>query len=251
MKAFNLKKYLPFVLVVVGLLVFASFYFLFIQGKSEVADGEDTSALINVELVDRPYTTLTPSSDGHWLKLNISKIKIPAYSLDYELLYHLPDGAPQGVPGTIMLNGQETIERDLLLGSESSGRFRYDEGVENGTLTLRFRNDKGKLLAKFVSDFHLQNSVAQLTSVDGNFSYTLGRVPQRTFFVTMPTFGVPGELPEGSISSEPYGVLSSSSSTQPGTVGINGNVHRWTGNMWENLTQGASSDLGLFISTSE
>lgn len=249
--SFNLKKYLPFILVAVGILLLGSFYFLFLRKGGDEDSGEDTSALIEVALPDRPYTSLTPKDDGHWLHLKIEKLKVPATSLDYELLYLLPSGEPQGVPGTIVLSGQTMIERDLLLGSESSGKFRYDEGVTNGTLTLRFRNDKGKLIAKFASDFHLQNSEKTLTSKDGKFKYTLDKNPTKTFFVTMPTIGVPGDLPSGTVSEGPHGVYSSSKAALPGVVNLSGNVQRWSGSAWQALSSGKSTDLGLFISTSE
>ena len=63
-------------------------------------------------------------------------------------------GIQQGVPGTAKLDGGD-IERKMLLGSESSGKFRYDEGVKGGTLTLRFRNSKGRLIGKLSTEFTL------------------------------------------------------------------------------------------------
>ncbi|MBN1169199.1 hypothetical protein JXA63_04895 [Candidatus Woesebacteria bacterium] len=86
--------------------------------------------------------TLTPSDDGHWLKLDVSGISQNADKMEYELIYNLPDGRVQGVPGSIELEGESKVERDILLGTESSGNYYYDEGVESGTLTLRlFKND--------------------------------------------------------------------------------------------------------------
>ena len=158
-----MKRFLPIFLVLLGILVLAGVYFFVIKGKKETdVVQEEETARIEVPLGERPVASLTPSSDGHWLKMVIEKIAIDAATLDYELLYKLPDGRTQGVPGTIKLEGQDSIERDLLLGSESSGKFRYDEGVENGTLTLRFRNQKGKLIVKFATEFHLQSETSSL-----------------------------------------------------------------------------------------
>ncbi len=252
----KLNKYLPFILLGVGLLVVLAVYFLVFKKSSDKAAPEET-ALIEVALPDRPYVTLSPKEDvsknfGHWLHLRIEKLKVPgAVSLDYELLYNLQNGQPQGVPGTVILSGQNLIERDLLLGSESSGKFRYDEGVTNGTLTLRFRNEKGKLLVKFVSDFHMQNSEKVLTSKDGKFTYTLDKAPTKTFFVTMSSFGVPGELPTGTVSGDPYVVTSHLKSALSGSVTLNGNINRWNGTSWQSLDSGKSADLGLFVGTSQ
>jgi hypothetical protein len=55
------------------------------------------------------------------------------------------------VPGTVQLSGD--VEKKLLLGSESSGKFRYDTGITGGTMTIRFRNSSGKLLGKLETAF--------------------------------------------------------------------------------------------------
>ena len=239
-----MKKYLPIILFIVGLGVVTAVFFIF-KGKGDV-DDEDTSALIEVSLEDRPIAKLTPSEDGHWLKLIIEKLEVEAASLDYELLYKLPDGRTQGVPGTIKLTGQKDIERDLLLGSESSGKFRYDEGVENGTLTLRYRNEKGKLLARFTTEFALLSGTKTLASVDEKFEAKLSK-SSGDFFVVMETFGIPDEI-SASIEAGPYGVFNSSGDDLAGTVKMSGSEFRWDGTKW---TSSFSYATGIFIGTSE
>lgn len=244
-----MKKYLPLILFVIGLGVLTVAFFVF-KGKKTSVETEE-AVLQEIVLEKQPVTSLTPSEDGYWLILKIEKIIIDAASLDYELLYKLPDGRTQGVPGTVKLDGQKTIERELLLGSESSGKFTYDEGVESGTLTLRFRNEKGKLLVKFSTQFHLQSETKKLTPVNDNFSYTLTKTPAKTFFVTMETFGLPGDAP-AEVTSGPYGVFSSSESSLAGSVEMGGKtIYRWSGSKWQALQGGSSSDVGIFIGTSE
>lgn len=217
-----MKKYLPIILFLLGIGIVLAVYFLVIK-KPVKAPVEEASSQIEVALEDRPVVSLTPSADGHWLTLFIDKIKIDAETLDYELLYDLPDGRTQGVPGSLTLAGQTKIEKKLLMGSESSGKFRYDEGVEQGDITIRFRNDKGKLLIKFATKFHLQSGVKELTSADGNFSFIFDKKPSKAFFVTMETFGLPAQagVPEGSVSSVasgPYGIFTSDASLASGTA---------------------------------
>ncbi|MGB6882184.1 MAG: hypothetical protein WBD86_02700 [Microgenomates group bacterium] len=246
----KIKKFLPLILLLLGLAVVAGAYFFVIKGKKDDTVVDDESSLIEVSLTDRPIASLTPSDDGHWLKLAIEKLKIDAESLDYELLYKVSDGRTQGVPGTISLAGQTMIERDLLLGSESSGKFRYDEGVEEGTLTLRFRNKKGKLIAKFSTQFSLLSGTSKLASTDDNFSVTLTRV-SNAFFVVMETFGVPGD-PPGDLAAGPYGVFSSSEAELAGIASISsGTLYGWTGKKWVGLSGGDTSAPGIFIGTSE
>lgn len=244
-----MKRFLPLLLFLLGLVVLAGVYFLVLKKPSE--DSEEEADLIEVSLNDRPFASLTPKSDGHWLKLKVEKIRIEAESLDYELLYSLPDGRTQGVPGTILLKGQTSIERDLLLGSESSGKFRYDEGVEDGTLTLRFRNSQGKLIAKFATKFHLESGVTKLTSVDGKFSFELSKASPKTFFVTMETFGILVDAP-GNVVSGPYGIFASTVTSFPGSVKLpSGSVYMLDGGSWGKVEGGDASDIGIFVGISE
>jgi len=245
-----MKRYLPLLLFLIGVLVLAGVYF-FVLRKPASEETEEEEGLMEVSLIDRPIASLTPTQDGHWLKLRIEKLLSGANSLDYELLYTLPDGRTQGVPGTIDLKGVSEIERDLLLGSESSGKFRYDEGVETGTLTLRFRNEKGKLLAKFSTKFRLQSAESEITSADEKLVYNLDKIPSKTFFVTMETFGIP-KAPPGEVSAGPYGIFSSDKSAYPGSLTLSGGtVYVFEGANWTKVEGGESSDIGIFIAVSE
>jgi hypothetical protein len=207
---FDVKKLLPLILLGVGVVVLI-LVFVFIKNKKTTEVVDDSASLPEVAFNNRPFASLTPTTDGHYINLKIDKITLPKVSsLDYELLYSLPDGRTQGVPGTVELAGQTSFERKLLLGSESSGKFRYDEGVEEGSLTVRLRDSKGKLLAKFSTKWHLQSTDEELTSIDQNFVYKLDKKPKGMFFVTMETFGLM-DSSITSVESGPYGVFSSES----------------------------------------
>jgi hypothetical protein len=244
-----MKKYLPLIIFVFGLIVLVCVYFFVIKpSKKEATKEEVSDVLIEVGLNDRPVTSLTPTADGHWLNLKIDKIKIEAASLDYELLYELPDGRTQGVPGTINLNSQKVIERKLLLGSESSGKFRYDEGVKEGTLTLRFRNDKGKMIARFTTKFRLLSSTRDLSSLDSNLTVALEKI-NKSFFVVMETFGLPDGF-SGTVASGPYGLFSSSETALKGQVSMGSNVvYTYSGSSW--VKAESSFEPGIFVGASQ
>lgn len=247
-----MKKYLPIILFLAGLVVVASVFFVLRGRRGKEIVEEKETALIEVALKDRPIVSLTPTEDGHYLNLAINKINIPgAETMEYELLYDVPGGVTQGVPGMVDIKGLSSFNAELLLGSESSGKFRYDEGVEEGTMTIRFRNRDGKLLIKFVSDFHMQTRTQELSSLDGNFTYTRSlKNTNNEYSVVMETVGFPGNF-SGSISSGPYGVFSSSLQEEPGKVMMDSeSVYRWDGNDWTKLEDNKSPDVGIFLSAS-
>ncbi len=184
----------PVIIILLVVILFIAGVFIIRRNNAGTSiDQEETQNVPDLPVEQRPIAMLIPKSDGHWLTLKVEGIKVPsAVSMDYELLYKANNGqavTTQGVPGTVQLNGQTSISRDLLLGSESSGKFRYDKDVENGTLTIRFRDGSGKLLGKVMTDWHLQTGATVLTSVDGSFKYTLDKAATGVWFVTMKSFG--------------------------------------------------------------
>ncbi len=217
-----MKKFLPIIILIVGVVVLVGVVFVVRRSnQAGTSDNnqqpEETAPELSID--QKPFTSLIPKSDGHWLKLRVDGIKVPnAVSLDYELLYKTSDGRTQGVPGTISVKGVSMIERDLLLGSESSGKFRYDLGVETGTLSLKFRDDKGKLVGKLVTDWHLQTNVSELTSVDGKFKYDLVSVAKGVWFVTMMPFGQKQGASNVVVQQGDYVVFSSDGLPHPGKV---------------------------------
>ena len=221
-----MKKFLPLVLIGSGLIVLLiAVFFVAKNMKNQASPSDETETKVSVlPESEWPVVTLTPTnnpqvkgSDGHWLTLKVQKINVPgAASMDYLLVYSTSDGGQQGVPGTVALTGAD-IERKLLLGSESSGKFRYDAGVEQGIMTITFRDTNGKSIGKLSTDFHLQSGTMSLTSVDGKFAYTLDKVAKDVFFVTMPTFLQP-DASAYVIWQNGYGVFASDGKAHAGKV---------------------------------
>ncbi|HUV42382.1 MAG TPA: hypothetical protein VMY36_00530 [Patescibacteria group bacterium] len=206
------------------------------QAKEPTPTKEPEGTLIETTLAERPFVILTPTDDGHWLTIDVSRIK-DADSLEYELLYNTESGATQGSINTVSLKGETTYSKKILLGSESSGRYKYDEGVTQGTLTIRLRGGPGT--RKLVTDFHLQQGDDELTSIDEKFSLT-GTLSQNDFYVTMMTIGLPGEF-EGEILVGPYSVFTSGTETvKNGEVSLKlpdevtgAKLSAWTGTEWQ------------------
>lgn len=242
-----MKKFLPLILLFLGIAVLGIAFFVVKGGKKEEVDDsqKEEVAILDLSLEERPLVSLTPTSDGHYLNMKVEKIDFNPFSLDYELVYQVPGGVQQGVPGSVTLDGVDEFEAELLLGSESSGKFRYDEGVEEGKLTLSFRNEDGQLLIRYTTDFHLQSNTDLLTSPDGKFTYQLEEESDE-YFVTMNTVGLPDNF-SGTIKEGPYGIFSSSEDELPGTVNDISQVYYWSGKGWESLENNESSNVGIYL----
>lgn len=191
-----MKKYLPLLAIAILGIAFVAGVFIIRNKNSSSVDEEEIQNIPDLPDDQRPIIALVPTSDGHYLSLKIEEInKVKdANSLDYELTWkanNAGNSTTQGTSGTVKVAGQSSYNKDILLGSESSGKFRYDQGVETGTVTLRFRNESGKLLGKVASDFHLQTNTTSLSSVDGSFKYTLPQAQTGVWFLTMKSFGKP------------------------------------------------------------
>jgi len=216
------KKLLPIIAVVLVVAVVVVGFIIKGKGKSLDISDDETNVPTLTES-QWPAISLTPTDNpgvsgslGHWLSFKVEKISIEgASSMDYLLVYSTSDGGQQGVPGTIQLTGS-SIEKKLLLGSESSGKFRYDAGVETGTITITFRDEDGKMIGKLSSEFRLQTGVAELTSVDGNFKYTLDKIAKNVYFVTMKTYAEP-EV-DSVVWQNTYGVFASDGKEHVGSV---------------------------------
>lgn len=106
---------------------------------------------LNLTDDEKPYISLTPQSDGHRLDLKIADIPSSITEIEYDLIYTAKDEnieIEKGVGGTTKIEGN-SIERELLLGTESCTngcKYKYDEGITGGTLTLNFIANDGRAI---------------------------------------------------------------------------------------------------------
>src|SRR3989338_833608 len=158
-----MKKFLPIILFVVGLLVVIGAVFV-VKSRNNVTIDEDSDQLAQIPVDQRPNISLTPMFDlkprsGLWLRLVIEDIKVDnAASLDYDLFYFLESGRQNGVRASVELANQTRMERDIYLGSESNGKFSQEKDVRRGTLTVKFRDKGGKVIGKLSTDFTLDET---------------------------------------------------------------------------------------------
>ena len=252
-KYIGMRKLLP---IIVVLLIFGGIGFFFFKGKKTAGPlpGFSITGTTQVSLEERPFVTLTPRADGHEIKLEIQNIK-NAQTVEYELAYMAGEFS-RGTIGEAKLEGADSLSRNLLLGSEScSGtgekkvcRYKYDEGVSEGTLTLRLRKDSSA--QKYEIAFHLQQGAEAkkgLTSGDGNFEFK-GSLSSSAFFLIHSTVGLP-KAPDGKVIGGSYGIFTSGSPTVKGTVKLRLNqatqsvkVLAWDGSSWKPYAKGLATD---------
>lgn len=122
------------------------------QTKTQIVVVTPTPAsrLLELKEEEKPYVSIIPSSDGHWLTLKITKINSQIKKIDYDLVYTAADAGMEiekGAGGTFDVVGS-SAERKILLGTESctSGcKYKYDNGVTGGNLTLTLSTSSGQV----------------------------------------------------------------------------------------------------------
>lgn len=171
---------------------------------------------IELKAEEKPYISLIPSADGHWLKLKIDNIPNIVAQIEYELIYKAIDNQAEiekGIGDTIkdILNGR--IERDLLLGTSSCTngcKYKYDTNVVGGNLSLTFIIQNSEPLSYetiFVLKTGSELKKEKIFSLGENsFSIKLTN-PGSDYFVLIKNYGYPKNPTVSTI----YSVFSSGS----------------------------------------
>ena len=128
---------------VVGIIaIFSLFKSKFFSSKSSSPKPTPTLGFAEQLPAEKhPRVSLTFSSDGHYVTVNISNI----YSdqLEYNLIYDATvkkDRIQTGVNAASKLNGKRDYSYRQLLGSESSGKFTYHVNIQNAVMELTLRD---------------------------------------------------------------------------------------------------------------
>ena len=184
------------------LAIIFSTVFLSACGKK---DKEDTTAtptpapkMVEIDMDQKPYISLIPRADGHELKLKIDNIPSNISQIEYELIYLAVDGnleLEKGAGDTIKVENS-SLEKDILLGTASCTngcKYKYDEGIESGTLSLIFINSSGQMsthetpfILASSTDINSQKSLALNDFVINTSSVATGQ-----FFILLRNYGLP------------------------------------------------------------
>lgn len=186
------NKFFLFTLILIG-----SFTLSACGSKKTVTPPSPTpvvAKIVEMPMSDRPSISLTPRNDGHLLTLGISKLPSYISSIEYELIYTAKDGSleiEKGLGDTIKDLGSN-LDRKLLLGTESCTngcKYKYDEGVTGGTLSLKFFDKNGQAYA-YDSQFTLKSGadlkkdkIIKLASDNFEVDTTTTKIGAGDFFV--------------------------------------------------------------------
>lgn len=243
------------------LLVFASAVFLTGCAKRSVPADKGTiptvvpTALptksVEESINERPFVSLTPSSDGHWLTWEIKNIPKGTTGLEYELIYFAEVGESRIERGLttggrpIELGGKTEYSKKELLGTAScttgTCKYKYDENVNEGTLTFTLISTDGRV--KYDSVFRIQKgkeAKEAFTAGDGVFSLMSTNIPANSLYVTISSVGIPLSLPQGVIAkTNPYGIfpnISGNGKVSFKTALTAGDIYAYSGKSWSKLT---------------
>jgi len=239
----HLKYVIPAAIVLAGIIFFVS------AKKNKQAPEEGipqrrVEQINKLAIKDRPFVTLTPRADGREVTLIIDNVT-NATSAEYELEYQA-ESLIQGVFGTIdFTEDRPPVSKDLLFGSCSKGKCRFDEGVTGGSLTIRFEGPTDPYVLK--SDFNLQlmgDREGVFTSKDIKAKLDVGRsgLPLTTYVIVTGTMGLPAEV-EGEVIAGPYAFLAATSpkltaaelTIQSKEDLTDAQLLYWTGSAWSEL----------------
>lgn len=109
----------------------------------------------DVEIIPTPSVTfptisekievsLTPKNNNRAVALKVKGLGTEVDSVEYELTYITGSGLPRGVLGKIKSGGESELTRDdIVLGTCSSGKCVYDQGVTQVDLSLKINTAAG------------------------------------------------------------------------------------------------------------
>jgi len=204
---------------------------------------------IEQSIKERPFISLVPTADGHWVNLEVKNIINGATGIVYDLTYlaevegsKIERGVSTG-DKPVELGSAREYAKKILFGSASCTtgvcKYKYDENVNEGMVSLNFTGAVNS--EKYQSVYRIQKgkeAKVGLTTGDGIFSFVSSSLPANTLYLTISTIGVPIPLAEGIIAkSPPYGIFPAISAK--GTVSFKfdseAEIYAYNGKTWQKL----------------
>ena len=197
----NKKKYTMAAICFVAIAVAIFFLFIFQRTpsgpKKSQVDGE-LKDFSEITLKDRPYVTLTPTSDGAEIIVSLENISY-FDSIEYEITYNADnpqspgDKIQRGATGTDVNTKDQKYKKDILLGTASKGVKSPDRGITDGKLTLHLGKGDSQYLSETQWDlFEIGKQATTIKDQTGNLNLDIPATLGKTYWVILAdTIGVP------------------------------------------------------------
>ncbi|MEK9146825.1 MAG: hypothetical protein AAB639_01345, partial [Patescibacteria group bacterium] len=148
-------------------------------------------------IADRPFVTLTPTSDGAEIIISIENMgKFDA--IEYELTYladnpqSLGTKITRGATGTDVNTRDAKYKKSVLLGTASRGVRSPDTGITDGQLIMHMFIGEDEFLSETGWTFEKIGSQAStIKSVNGNFEIEVPSFGRDYWVIIADTVGVP------------------------------------------------------------
>ena len=132
------------VIVIVALVIGGKLMTKSNEEEVKKANLEETNQDIIPTVSSSVEVTLEKAAGGKEMILTVANIPSGTQSIDYELSYQTAKQGLQGVIGTISTTGESKYEKQITLGTCSSGTCVYHEVVGKIKLSLKFSGDYGE-----------------------------------------------------------------------------------------------------------
>jgi len=196
--------------------IFGAIFFVNSNKKTDELAITPTPSLVDEGKVldfslNNPLVLAYPRSDGNAVILEISKLN-GINKVSYEMIYQTKT-QQEGTLGTpiVLKSGETSIKRELLFGTCSKNVCRYHEGVESGSLSIKFAKIEGPQ-DEWRADFKIETTAAgkKLTSMDNNFSLEMPGAPKSLYVITSSVSSLPAPIEGKTVADQPYGVFPAS-----------------------------------------
>ena len=183
-------------------IILGAIYFLFIFQKGPQKptledQQEEVKELAEIELIMRPFVTLTPTTDGAEIIISIENMSY-FDKIEYELTYMADnpqasgEKIQRGSTGTDVNTREAKYKKSILLGTASRGVRSPDKGVEDGNLALHMF--KGQIEYQSETPWKLIQAGAKVSKIEdqsGNFQIQLPALGKDLFIILAETIGLP------------------------------------------------------------
>lgn len=212
-----MKKILPILLIIVLVIGLLGIKFLRKPGVNQetnkITSKPKVENINQLPLEKRPYIIIEPKSEtrpsdyGHWITVIIDKAN-EYQSVEYDVEYQAGN-LIQGFMHRVDFSKEKLpVAKEGFFGSESKGKYKYDENVKSGSILFKFFKDATNYDA-LKNYFNLQNMEEQkgfFTANDGKANLEIGAndLNANDYVVITSTLGLPASI-MSKVLSEPYG----------------------------------------------